>query len=155
VGRSVVAVAVVFLLFTQTLLQKSFCSPSTTNLGSSDLSSFSNRCTASCPGAESWSADNADARVSHYYAEFYESAFDEVVDVAGASVKRTRIDDSVMEYFHVDAKGKPADAAATQIVTISSAEPTIALLELNFATPPKFTAPITTNDVTSAGASVD
>jgi hypothetical protein len=146
---------VVFLLFKQPLLQKSFNSPRTTNLGSSDIYSCTIRCTASCPGARTWSADNADARVSHYYDQLYESASDEDVDVAGASVKRTRIDDSIMKYFHVDAEGKPAVATATQIVTISSAEPTIALIELNFATPPKFTAPITTNDVTRAGAPVD
>jgi hypothetical protein len=67
----------------------------------------------------------ADARVPRYYAKLDESASVEAVDVAGASVKRTRIDDSVMDPFHVDAEGQPvyptttqpADRTATQIGT--------------------------------------
>jgi hypothetical protein len=42
---------------------------------------------------------NADARVPRYFAQLYESPSDEDVDVAGASVKRTRIDDSVYGVF--------------------------------------------------------
>jgi hypothetical protein len=64
-------------------------------------------------------AGNADARVPPYYAQLYESASDEDVDVAGASAKRTRIDDSVMESFHVDPEGQPVDPTATQVDFIS------------------------------------
>jgi hypothetical protein len=39
----------------------------------------------------------AGARVPRYYAKLDESAYVEDVDVADASVKRTRIDDSVMD----------------------------------------------------------
>jgi membrane-bound lytic murein transglycosylase MltF len=49
-------------------------------------------------------AGNADARVPRNYAQLYDSASDEDVDVAGASLKRTRIDDSVVESFHVYAE---------------------------------------------------
>jgi hypothetical protein len=48
-------------------------------------------------------ASNSDARVPRYYAQLRESHFVEDVDVAGASGKRTRIDDSVVESFRVDA----------------------------------------------------
>jgi hypothetical protein len=52
-------------------------------------------------------------------------------------VKRTLIDDSVTESFHVDAEGQP-HPTATQIDTICSSEQTIAPIEVYFATPPTF-----------------
>jgi hypothetical protein len=59
-------------------------------------------------------AGNADARVPRYYAQFYESASeDEDVDVTGASVQGTQIDESVMDSFHVDVEGQPLDHSAT------------------------------------------
>jgi hypothetical protein len=67
-------------------------------------------------------AGDADARVPNYYAQLYESASDEDVDVTSVSVKRTRIDDTVMESYHVDPEGQPVDPTATQIGTSSSAE---------------------------------
>jgi hypothetical protein len=82
----------------------------------------------------------------------YESASDEDVDVTSVSVKRTRIDDTVMESFHVDPEGKPVIPTATQIGTSSSAEHTRAPIEVDSATPSTFTAHKTTNDVTRAGA---
>jgi hypothetical protein len=60
-----------------------------------------------------------DARAPRYCAQFYESASDEDVDVAGASTKRTHMDNSIMEYFPVDPEGQPVDPSATQIYTIS------------------------------------
>jgi hypothetical protein len=58
-----------------------------------------------------------------------------------------------MELSHVDPEGQPVDPTATQIDTISSAEQTCAPIELDSATPPTFTAPTTTIDITRAGAS--
>jgi hypothetical protein len=58
-------------------------------------------------------AGNADARVPRYCAQFYECASDEDVDVTGASVQGTRIDESVMDSFHVDVEGQPLDQSAT------------------------------------------
>jgi hypothetical protein len=63
-------------------------------------------------------AGNAEARVPRYYAQLYESASDEDVDFAGASVKRTRIDDSVMESFHVDPEGQPVAPTASQTQSV-------------------------------------
>jgi hypothetical protein len=60
-----------------------------------------------------------------------------------------------MESFQVDAEGQPVDPTATQMDEVSSAEQTSAPIEIDFATPPTFTAPTATNDVTSAGASID
>jgi hypothetical protein len=96
-------------------------------------------------------AGNTDARVTRYYAQLHESACDEDVDVAGAIVKRTQIYDTVIKSIHVDPDCQPVDPTATQIDTIISAEQTNAPRELDLATPPKFTAPTTTNDVTRAG----
>jgi hypothetical protein len=44
-------------------------------------------------------AGNAHPRVPRYYTQLYESASDEDVDVAGASINRTRIDDSPYRVF--------------------------------------------------------
>jgi hypothetical protein len=97
-------------------------------------------------------AGNSNARVPRYYAQLCESPSVEDVDVAGASVKRTRIDDSVLESLHVDAEGSARTSHCdSDIGTISSAEQTIAPIELDLATPPAFTAPTTTNDVTTGG----
>jgi hypothetical protein len=83
----------------------------------------------------------------------YESASDEDVDVTSVSVKRTRIDDTVMESHNVDPEGQPVDPTATQIDTSSSAEHTRAPMQVDSATPSTFTALETTNDGTRAGAS--
>jgi hypothetical protein len=96
-------------------------------------------------------AGNTDARVTRYYAQLYESASDEDVDVAGTSVKRTRIYDTVIKSFYVDPDCQPVDPTATQIDTIISAEQTNAPREIDLATPPTFTAPTAANDVTRAG----
>jgi hypothetical protein len=70
------------------------------------------------PGARS--AGFADARAPGYSrAQFYESASDEDVDVAGASAKHTPMDNSILECFPVDPEGQPLDPSATQIYTIS------------------------------------
>jgi hypothetical protein len=98
-------------------------------------------------------AGNADARAPRYYAQLYESASDEDVDVAGVSIMRTRIDDSVMASFHADPDGQLVDPTVTQ-TKISSAEQTSAPIELDLATPPNFIAPTTANDVTRVGASI-
>jgi hypothetical protein len=58
-------------------------------------------------------AGNADARVPRYYSQFNESASDEDVDVTGASIQRTRIDESVMDSFHIDVEGQPLDHSAS------------------------------------------
>jgi hypothetical protein len=78
-------------------------------------------------------AGNVDARVPRYYAQLYESASDEDVDRAGASTKRIRVDDSVMESFHVLPEVQPVDPLATQIGTISSGKQTSAPIELDLA----------------------
>jgi hypothetical protein len=105
-------------------------------------------------------AGNADVRVLNYYAQLYESASDEDVDVASVSENRTRIDDTVVESYHVDPEGQPVDPegqpvdpTATQIDTSSSAEHTRAPIQVDSATPSTFTAHKTTNDGTRAGDS--
>jgi hypothetical protein len=60
-------------------------------------------------------AGNTDARVTRYYAQLYERASDEDVDVAGAIVKRTRIYDTIIKSIHVDPDCQPVDPTATQI----------------------------------------
>jgi hypothetical protein len=80
-------------------------------------------------------AGNADARVPRNYAQLYDSASDENVDVAGASAKRTRIDGSVLEYFHVYAEGQPVDPTETQVDIITSAEQKNAPIVSDLATP--------------------
>jgi hypothetical protein len=92
-------------------------------------------------------AGNADARVPRNYAQLYDSAPEEDVDVAGATAKRTRIDDSVVENFHVYAEDQPVDPTATQVDIITSAEQTNAPIASDLATPPTFTAPTTSSDV--------
>jgi hypothetical protein len=92
-------------------------------------------------------AGKADLRVPRNYAQSYDSASDEDVDVAGASAKRTRIEDSVVESFHVYAEGQAVDPTATQVDKITSAEQTNALIESYLATPPMFTASTTSTDV--------
>jgi hypothetical protein len=114
-------------------------------------SSSITRCTASSAGARSRSAQESRTRESAAKpAQLDESASDEDVDVAGDIVKRTRIYDTVIKSFHVDPDCQPVDPAATRIDTIISAEQTNAPRELDLATPPTFTAPTTTNDVTRA-----
>jgi hypothetical protein len=102
--------------------QRALCSPSTTNLDSSELLCYTKRGPASSAGARhgARSAGFANARAPGYSrAQFYESASDEDVDVAGASAKHTPMDNSFMEYFPVDPEGQPLDPKATQINTIS------------------------------------